>query len=89
MTPNHADKTQPVQHSKAEGPGEGTSPQTTALRSCRVGARVPLPATPLLLALGRHPSVTITTKREAYEARAPASRGIRLRRAYASRNTPF
>ena len=45
MTPNHADKTQPVQHSKAEGPGEGTSPQTTALRSCRVGARVPLPAT--------------------------------------------
>lgn len=35
MTPNHADKTQPVQHSKAEGPGEGTCPQTTAPRSCR------------------------------------------------------
>lgn len=57
----------------------------------QAGARGPLPATPLLLAPGRRPSpsVTITAERGAYEVGAPTSCGIRLRRVYASRNTPF
>lgn len=88
-TPNHADETQPAQHSKAEGARGGTSPATTALRPCGGGPGMLLPATPLWGALGRHPSLTGTTKRGASEVRAPMPCGITLRSVYAFRDRPF
>lgn len=63
MTPNHADKMQPVQH-RTEGPQqEARAPGTAALRSCRGGPGCHSQP-PLLGGLGRHPA-TVTMGREA------------------------
>lgn len=63
---------------KQKVPEEARSPGTTALRSCRGGPGMPFPATPLLVAQGRLPSVTVTGREGAYEVRAPTSGGVTL-----------
>lgn len=90
-TPNHADKTQPVQHSKAEGPEKACLPRLQRLAPPTGWPRGAQLSHPLLVALGGQPSFTVTTKtkRETYDVGAPTSRDIKLRRVYAFRNRPF
>lgn len=77
-TPNHADNTQPVQHSKAEGREGSLSPELAAPRPPMGWPRNAQLSHPLLVAPGRRPSFTVTTKmeRETYEVGAPMSRDI-------------
>lgn len=61
-TPNHADKTQPVQHSKAEGPEEACLPRLQCLDPPSGWPRGAQLSHPLLVAPGGRPSFTVTTK---------------------------
>jgi len=64
-TPNHADKTQPVQHGQAKGPGRRRrTPQAAALMSCVGSPGMPFSVTLLLVARGRQPSPYSLRERE-------------------------